>query len=157
MAKKDKMEIVKDPAEVEKMNQEREARSMVLFSAPEGLDTTNEKKFQRRNMPQIIKPGDVPVGGMVSGEIIDAVNSPSTVVKGKCLWIKHASGTEFLFPVTGVIRQALLGGTGLEGDELTKALQREIGTTIICKRLESKQNSKFKKEMFMFDVFTSKK
>ncbi len=126
---------------------------LALFAAPAGI--SDATKLVRRNMPAMVKPGDVPLGGVVSGEILKVVDSPVTTVKGKLLWIRHSSGQEFLFPVTGVIRNALAPGLSDDekGKHLTIALQKEVGNLIVAKRTESKP-SKYKKEMFMFDVFT---
>jgi len=138
---------------------------IALFAPSKTIDAT---KLVRRNMPQMIKPGDVPLGAIVSGEIIRICQSPVSTVKGKLLWLKHESGTEFTFPCTGVIRNALIPGIKGPTDEMkdaerdaaektmTAALEKEIGKTFYAKRLESKP-SKYKKEMFMFDVYTSNK
>lgn len=123
--------------------------SMMALFKPADVPT----KLVRRNLPPMIKPGEVPMGSVVSGEIIKVVDSPVTTVKGKLLWLRHESGTEFLFPCTGVIRNALVPGK-TEGKELTDALNAEVGKTFFAKRLPNKP-SKYKKEMFMFDVFTS--
>ncbi len=122
---------------------------IALFANNPGVDIG---KLERRNMPQMIKPGDVPMGGIVSGEIIKIVNSPVSTVKGKLLWLKHSSGTEFTFPCTGVIRNAL--APGLEGKDVDAALQAEVGKLFFAKRTMDKQSQKYKKNMFMFDVFT---
>lgn len=113
-------------------------------------------KAERRNMPQMIKPGDVPMGGIVSGTILKIVDSPVSTVKGKLLWLVHPSGQEFTFPVTGVIRNALCPGIVGESKELKAALEAEVGKLFIAKRLPGKISGKFKKEMFMFDVYTAK-
>lgn len=141
-----------ESAKAAEISPEQQQAMQVLFSAPEG------GKMTRRNMPAMIKPGDVPLGGAVSGEIIAVVNSPVTTVKGKLLHIRHSSGQEFTFPCTGVIRNALAPGiSGDDGKELQTALEKEIGKIFVAKRLPDKQSNKFKKSMFMFDVYTSAK
>lgn len=110
----------------------------------------------RRNMPPMIKPGDIPVGAAISGEIVSVVDSPVSTIKGKLLWLRHSSGQEFTFPCTGVIRNALAPGKK-EGEELDKVLEKEVGKTLYAKRLPDKTSSKYKKTMYMFDVFTSGK
>ena len=129
--------------------------AVALFGAPAGNLETLIAKAERRNMPQMLKPGEVPEGAVVSGEIIKVVDSPVSTVKGKLLWLRHDNGTEFLFPCTGVIRNALAPGVEA-GKELQAALEKEIGKTFIAKRMPSKQSAKYKKEMYMFDVFTVK-
>lgn len=110
-------------------------------------------KLIRRNMPAMVKPGDVPVGSSISGTIKAVVKSPVSTVKGMLLHIEHESGVEYTFPATGVIRNALAPGVE-GGPELTKELSKFVGKTIVCKRLDDKTSSKYKKNMFMFDVFT---
>lgn len=117
------------------------------------LAPTNTGKLVRRNMPAMIKPGDVPIGAAISGIVKGVVNSPVSTVKGKLLWLQHESGAEFTFPATGVIRNAL--APGVDGDkELTAALEKYVGKTLVAKRLDDKTSAKYKKSMFMFDVFT---
>jgi len=118
-------------------------------------DTAKLDKLERRNMPAMVKPGDVPMDGVVSGEIMKIVESPVTTIKGKLLWLRHESGQEFTFPCTGVIRNAL--APGVDGEKLDKALQAEVGKMFYAKRAPDRQNTKYKKAMFMFDVFTSAK
>ena len=117
------------------------------------LAPSNTAKLVRRNMPAMVKPGEVPIGSAISGVIKGVVNSPVSTVKGKLLWIQHESGVEFTFPATGVIRNAL--APGVDGEkELTAALEKFVGKTIVAKRLDDKTSAKYKKAMFMFDVFT---
>jgi hypothetical protein len=110
-------------------------------------------KMERRNMPAMFKPGDVPVGGAVVGEIIKFLASPVSTIKGNLVWLRHNSGQEFTFPVTGVIRNALAPGVKDDDEKLMETLDKEIGKILICKRLPDK-SSKYAKSMFMFDVFT---
>lgn len=128
-------------------------KDYVLFQAPKNITLTKE---DRRNLPRMIKPGNVPVGGTVSGKIISIVNSPATTVKGFCIWLCHESGEEFLFPCTGVIRQALAPGREKDSAELKKTLEAEIGKTLVATRKDSEFNEKYKKDQFMFDVYTVK-
>lgn len=127
--------------------------TLALFNSGTDVD---ESKFERRNMPPMIKPGDVPVGAAISGEIVAVLESPVSTVKGYLLHLRHQTGQEFTFPCTGVIRQALAPGKK-EGDELVKALEKEIGKILFAKRLPDKMSAKYKKPMFVFDVYTGKK
>ena len=130
------------------------AAMLALFSAPKGLELES-KKAKRRTLPQMVLPADVPEGGIVYGEILQVVNSPVSTVKGKLLWMKHPeTGTEFLFPVTGVIRSALAPGVKADDDALQGILEKEIGGTLYAKKMPSKMSDKYKKEMFVFDVWT---
>lgn len=131
------------------------ASAMVLSLTVPADQMPAESKLQRRNMPAMIKPADVPVGAMISGKIIAIVDSPVSTIKGKLLHLQHQSGQEFTFPCTGVIRNAL--APGKKEKELDAALEKEIGKTIYAKRLPNKTSQQYKKDMFMFDVFTSDK
>ncbi len=156
MAKKKTNPVASTETEAPAPGQIAPSTAMVaLFAAnPNAAAIIDESKFKRRNMPQMVKPGDVPMGGIVSGLIVDIVDSPVSTVKGKLIWIRHENGTEFTFPCTGVIRNAL--APGKDGADLDKALRAEIGNLIMAKRVPDKQSAKYKKNMFMFDVFTAK-
>jgi hypothetical protein len=147
----------------DKENEERTAQergpspAMMALFQPSEQAAQRMEKLERRNMPAMYKPDDVPVDGVVSGEIMQIVESPVTTIKGKLLWLRNDSGVEFTFPCTGVIRNALAPGVKSEGGELMEALQKEVGKTFYARRLPNKQNSKYKKPMFMFDVYTGPK
>ncbi len=133
--------------------------ALAIFGAPAGGDIEKlmaSGKIERMNMPQMVKPGEVPMDGIVSGLIMKVVDSPVATVKGKLLWLKHSTGQEFTFPCTGVIRNALAPGVE-NGKDLSAALEKHVGKTFIAKRTPSKQSQKYKKEMFMFDVFLADK
>lgn len=116
-----------------------------------GLDLS---KLERRNQPRMYKPEEVPVGGAVVGGVVKVCDSPVSTVKGKLLWLRHESGEEFTFPCTGVIRNALAPGVDNE-KELVAALGKYVGKTFVARRTPDKVSGKYKKSMFMFDVFTS--
>ncbi len=145
--------MVKETKKEAAHKENKPSNAMIALFSGSDIDTS---KLVRRNLPQMIKPGDVPLGGTVSGEILKVVNSPVSTVKGKLLWLKHDNGTEFMFPVTGVIRSALAPGIKADDKELQSVLEENVGHLFIAKRTESKQSEKFKKEMFMFEVFTVK-
>ncbi len=131
-------------------SQPNEKKALLIFDG----SFANTSELKRRNMPRLVKPGDVPIGGVISGVIVDIVDSPVSTVKGKLLWLRHESGIEYTFPVTGVIRNALAPGCKGDDNELGTKLKEEVGKTLVAKRLENSP-SKYKREMFMFDVFTS--
>jgi hypothetical protein len=101
--------------------------------------------IKRRNLPRMVKPIDIPINGIVHGEILDIVDSPVSTIKGKLLRMKNET-SEFLFPLTGVLRQAL-------GDEP----QKEVGQYLFAVRQPDGMSAKYKKQMFVFDVFTASK
>jgi hypothetical protein len=136
------------------------SNALALFAPATAIEGLTEG-LTRRNMPQMLLPKDVPIGAAIDAEIIDAVSSPATTVKGKCLWLKsNANGQEFLFPVTGVVRQALIGGydgdKDKDGEKLIALLKKEIGNRFVAKRCPGRDSTKFKKEMYVFEVFTGK-
>jgi hypothetical protein len=136
-----------------------------LFQSSNAVGMPDLSQLKRRNMAQLIKPGDVPVDGVVSGIIEAVVDSPVSTVKGKLFHLSLVSfdeknkptktGVEITFPITGSIRQAIAPGKSDE-KELNAALEKEVGNLLILKRCPSKQSGKYKKEMFIFDVYTSK-
>lgn len=122
-------------------------------------------KMHRRNMPQMVKPDAVPVGGTVTAVIVDIVKSPVSTIKGMLLWLHliifspdgkkmFKTGKEITFPCTGVIRNALAPGVDGEKD-LLAALSKHKGKLLCATRTDDKLNTKFKKNMFMYDCFTS--
>lgn len=117
-----------------------------IFQTALEVDTS---KFTRKNVPQILKPGDMPVGGGFQAEIVSVVDSPVSTVKGKLLWLKTTAGQEFTFPLTGDVRNSL--APGKEGDELEKALKPLIGKTLIVKRAADKAGTE--KKIVKLDVF----
>lgn len=137
--------------------EEQNNNALQLFTVGDVLTTMDSKKFERRNMPQLIKPSDVPIGAALTGTIMGILPSPTTAIKGKLMHVKNAKGVEFTFPVTGSIRQALAPNTTDDDKELENILKKEIGTTIVLKREAGKPSKKLGgKEMYIFDVRTSK-
>lgn len=126
---------------------------LALFQAPaESLPDLT--KAERLTLPTMYKPNDIPVGGVIQGKIIKFVKSPVTTVKGTLVWLRHPSGVEFTFPVTGVIRSAL--ASGIEADDKAKLLEQlatHVGKTLVAKRLDNKLSVKYNKDTFMFDVY----
>lgn len=118
-----------------------------LFSTALDVD---ESKFKRRNLPQMVKGSDIPIGGGFSAEIVDVVDSPVSTVKGNVLWLKNAQGQEFTFACTGDIRNSL--APGKTGDDVAKALKANVGKTIVVKRTADKAGSK---KQIRFDVYTN--
>lgn len=132
---------------------------IALFAAPANMP--DDAKLKRRNLPKLVKPDEVPVDGVVSGEIVAICKSPSSVVKGLVLHLRHASGQEFTFPCTGTIRQALAPGFKNDDAGLMDQLKLEVGKQFFAKRLADGLTTKYgaatdaPKRMFVFDVFTN--
>jgi len=154
--------------------------TMLAMFAPKPALESALGSLTRRNLPAMIKPDAVPVGGVITARILAIVDSPVSTIKGcllhlalgnldaptptdkqtvklgKDLFAFRPTGLEITFPCTGTIRNALVGA--LDGQEKVKvALEKEIGKLIVLKRQEDKPSKKFARNMFMFDVFTSEK
>lgn len=122
-----------------------------LFAPREDL-LAKISKMKRLNLPPMYKPDQIPVGGILSGEIVKFVDSPVTTIKGKLIWLKLANGQEITFPLTGVIRQTIAPAKE-DSAEYDKLLKDCIGKMLICVRRENKISSTYKKEMYMWDIF----
>lgn len=131
-------------------------KSLALSLVSTEVAAVDMTQFERKNLPPMVKPDDFPIGSQLSAEIIDVVKSPVSTIKGNLLWLKHtASGREITFPATGTIRSALAPGMRDDDAGLLAKLGEYKGRTVLLIRRENKP-SKFKKEMFMFEVFVSK-
>lgn len=111
---------------------------LVLSAKPEG------KKIKRLNLPPLLKAGMIPVGQAVSGELVAVVDNftgKEDMRGSKCLHLKHASGTEYMLPLTGVIKKCL------------PEPEKKIGKKFYFTRLPDGVSAKYKKPMFQFDVF----
>lgn len=106
--------------------------------------------LERRNLPPMIKPGDIPVGGAIQGTIVKFVESPSEEIKGRLIWLNY-KGIDFCVPCTGSIRNAFAPGKKDDDASLDAILAKEVGKFMWARRLPDKP-SKFKKSMFVFDV-----
>lgn len=128
---------------------------LALFAKPAGIDLS---KAKRVNMPNMILPKDIPVfteenQAVLIAEIVKGVNSPASTVKGKCLWIRLPNGDERLLPCTGTIRQGLVPGVEADSPKLLDEINKLKGKKYAFKRLDNRMNSKYKKDMFVFDIF----
>lgn len=132
---------------------------LAMFSGVNAPAIPAGKNVVRRNLPQMLKPSEIPMGVTVSGTIKQIVDSPVSTIKGKLLWLSNTSADgkeiEFMLPCTGVIRSALAPGCKDDGEKLTAVLEKEVGTKLYVTR-QPDRPSKYKKQMFMFDVFTEK-
>lgn len=131
------------------------------------------KKMQRLNLPQLVKPQDkenanIPIGGTISGVIVDVVKSPTSTVKGSLLWLHLVSfddsdkpkktGIEITFPATGCIRNALAPGIERELHEDARlAMQKWKGFLLVAQRTDDKMDRNYGKVMTMWDVRLSPK
>jgi hypothetical protein len=129
---------------------------LTLFKAPSGIDLS---KAKRKNMPSMIKPGDIPIfteenQAVLICKVIEGVKSFKSTVKGICIHVKLANGDERLLPCTGAIRQALV--PGIEADDapkLIKAVGELKGNVYAFKRLPNTMNKQYNKEQFIFDIY----
>ncbi len=116
-----------------------------------GAVETLAGSIRRLNLPRMLLPKTVPVGSVVRAKVVRVTDSPASQVKGKCLWMQHAKGEEFLLPVTGTIRSAL--APGVEVEKIAPALEKWVGKTLVVKRLANGFSGKYKREMYVFDVW----
>ena len=140
-----------------------------------------EGEVQRLNLPAMIDLKTIPIGGLISGvcvKIVENFTGRSDMRKARLLQLKHKSGTEFLLPLTGVIKNALKNHL-IPDEEAKKAMlltakdakdKAEIelldfyklspalaGKTLYVKRAPDSTSKKFGgKTMFMFDVLLGK-
>lgn len=142
---------------------EPNAALKALFKAPTTRNVLDT--LQRQNLPRFVKAVEngvevIPVGGMVSGIIVDVVKSPATTIRGSLLWLHLvdisgekpvATGIEITMPATGTIRSAL--ARGIDGEEKAlEAMKLHKGKLFVAVRESDKLNKKYKKDMTMWDV-----
>jgi hypothetical protein len=123
------------------------ATELELFS-PAG-NIAIPKGAKKLTLPPMVKPEQVPVGSVISGVIVALANSISgraDMRESKLIHLRHESGSEFLFPLTGTIKKAVGGNEGVEAN---------IGKTLIIHRNADSTTEKYGgvKKVFMFDVY----
>lgn len=124
--------------------------SGLAVSTPAALTTAElPKGLKKLTLPPLVKPEQVPIGGILSGEIVGLVNSISSrpdMRESKLLHLAHETGQEFLFPLTGTIKKALGGNEGVE---------KAVGQTLFLQRTADGETEKYggKKKVYMFDVY----
>ena len=106
-------------------------------------------KAKKLNLPPMLKPDMLPVGQMVSGEIVALANSISgraDMRECKLIHLRHESGTEFLIPLTGTIKKAIGGNDGVTNN---------IGKKLFLVRQPDTTTEKYggTKKVFVFDVY----
>lgn len=107
------------------------------------------KGLKKLTLPPLVKPEQVPVGGMIEAKIIALVGSISkkeNMKNSKLMHLQAPDGTEFLFSLTGVIKKAIGGEEGVTAN---------VGKTLILVRQEDGSTEEYggKKRVFMFDVY----
>ena len=141
----------------------------------------DDGELVRLNLPPMLDIKQMPVGGGVSGvaeKIVENFTGRADMRKARLIQLKHKSGTQFLIPLTGVIKNAIK--SYLVPDDAAKKLMLETakdakdkaeielldfyklspalaGKTLYVKRAPDSQSKKYGgKAMFMFDVFIGK-
>ena len=119
-----------------------------LIVGSEAAVALPEQQFQRLTLPVFLKPSDFPIGAVLIARvvrIVDDFTGREDMKNAKSLWLKEPrTSQEFLFPITGVIENALAD----IGDP--------VGKVIAIKRQADSVSKKFSHRMFMFDVFLQK-
>ena len=123
------------------------APGFTYFVKDDTLIPANAKKV---SSARLVKPSDVPVGAGFRAKITGFkknITGQENMREAICMALTHANGDDFLFPVSGVIRKSLVNSDGkLDEKSLT-------GKEIIIKRQPDGMSGKYKKTMFMFDVY----
>ena len=160
--KTEKKEIVKSlemiPLPAGTLNAESSLTGELITTEP----LPELEKLERLNLPPMLNLKEVPVKSTISGVIIKLVENftgREDMRKARLLHLKHASGTEFLLPLSGVIKNALKPFIVEDTkDKESYTLKPEIiGRTLYVTRQHDGTSKKFGgKTMFMFDVLLSK-
>ena len=124
----------------------------LAVAAPNALFTLASelpKNLKKLTLPPMIKPETVPMGSVVSGVIVGlaaSISGRADMRESKLIHLRHASGEEFLFPLTGVIKRAIGGNDGVT---------KNIGKQLFLKRTADGETEKYggKKKVYMFDVY----
>lgn len=129
--------------------------NMSLFTVTEKV-AAQLAKAKRLTTPPVIMLADFPIWSeatpaILVGEVVKGIDSPSSTVKGACLWLVKDDGSEVLLPVTGSIRNCLAPDAKADSAELITALTKLKGKSYAFKRLAS-SNANAKKEQYLFDV-----
>jgi hypothetical protein len=106
---------------------------------------------KRLNLPRLVKGGDVPIGSTLTGKVIAIVENftgKKEMDGSRVLHLETESGAELLFPLTGVVKKALSMRDGKACDP-----KDYVGETLFITRQPDSISGKYKKAMFMFDVF----
>jgi hypothetical protein len=137
------------------------AAMLKLFSRGSG----GSVKMKRKTLPTLLKGTDIPVGANFTGLIVDVVPSPVDDIDGGLLWLRHETGVERTFPISGVVREALTSVKLVKGkDEAGSAYAKRviedikannIGRLISLTREDDGISKRFNKSMRMFTVEVS--
>lgn len=114
---------------------------LVMVELPKGL--------KKLSAPALLKIEHIPIGQIVSGEIIrlhDSISARADMKDSKLILMKHDNGTEFLLPLTGVIKKAIGGNDGVTAN---------VGKKLFLVRQPDGETTKYggTKKVFMVDVY----
>ena len=79
-----------------------------VTGAPESMPP--ESELEKVTLPPMLDFKTVPVGTVFSGKVIRLVENftgKADMRKARLLYLRHSNGTEFLLPLTGVIKNSL--------------------------------------------------
>lgn len=151
MAEKKKLELVAATGDLTKDNPF--LASLVIEKLPEGV------KVEKLNLPPLVPPGQIPIGGIVSGALVKVIknftgSTEDSMKKSMVVHLKHETGTEFLFPLTGTIKKSMTSLLDEKGETL---LPKYVGKKVWFQRGQDGKAKKYGgKPMFMFDVIVEK-
>lgn len=111
------------------------------------------KGLKKLTAPPLLKLEHIPIGQAVSGVILalaPSLSKRADMVNSKLIHLRHESGSEFLVPLSGTIKNAVGGEKGVED---------RIGKRLVLVRQPDGETTKYggKKKMFMIDVYCEEK
>jgi hypothetical protein len=116
-----------------------------LVKLADQVDASEFAGFEEASLPPIVKPREMPVGGILFGIITGIMDSPIAEYKNRVLQLtRWTDKLKYCFPITAVISGAL-GKTEQEQDE-------KIGMRIMIEKTGTKPSKKGKKDTNMFRV-----
>ena len=149
--KKQKKSETPDPETENKLQLVPAAGSVVLnpLFTPASDAIEIPKNAVKLTKPPLVKLESIPVGARVTAKIVDLVESISdraNMKEAKLIHLAHPNGTEFLIPLTGVIKKAIGGFEGVK---------KNVGKTLILVRQADGSTTKYggEKKVFMFDIY----
>ncbi len=167
-ATKENLKNVTPVAEPAKAVYETPTLSVVAGDSPKTLSKLEALMVStpKISMTDLVDAKALPVGAVVSGIILEVRKSFNPKVSEPLLLLEHTNEetkekTQFLFPVTGTVREALAPGMKRADTDAAKAalkaqLESHIGNLFIARKKDGKLNKEHNKDMHMFDIWSVK-
>lgn len=107
------------------VNAARKTKSQAPDPAQFAVKTNGKLKKVEDEFLPLVRPASLSDGSTVGGKIL-AIAPGNGEYDQELLRIKHDNGSEFLFPVTAVIRRKIARALSVEEDKIVKAVGRSI-------------------------------